>query len=268
MNIIEQALAKASAERQRHQTKEEKLPAPGPSGITSVDLETKKLDARLVAYRDQKSAIAEQYRSLRTKILQIKATRALNSLLIASATPAEGKSLTAVNLALTIAQGEEQTVLLIDADLRNGGVSGLLGIRTKRGLSEYLQGTEDLESCLVRLTKIDRLTILPAGSRPSNPAELLGSNKMAMLLRQVKHRDKNGIVLIDAPPVIPLTDASILAPSVDGVIFIIRAGRVRKDTVTRALSQFGNVEVLGVVINDVDSLGAGDYGDYYHYYAR
>jgi protein-tyrosine kinase len=213
---------------------------------------SRKSDPHLVVLSDPKSMIAEQYRNLRTRILHAKATRGFTTFLISSALPAEGKTLTAVNLAIAIAQGLEQTVLLVDADLRHLGVTHLLGLETEAGLSEYLQGTTDLAACFVRLT--DRLTILPAGSQPANPTELLGSEKMATLLREVKHRDGECIVLIDTLPVFPTTDASLLAPEVDGVIFVIQAGRTPRDTARRALAQLSSAEVLGLVINDVNPL--------------
>jgi protein-tyrosine kinase len=261
MSIIERALEKALAERQnRHAEVDDPHEV-----ITSHAIDANKLDPRLVSFSAPQSVVAEQYKSLRTKLLHAKTARGFTTFLISSPLPVEGKTLTAANLAITVAQGFEQSVLLIDADLRTHGISQVFGIRADVGLSQYLQGTADLSEVLLRLSEIDRLTILPAGSQPANPAELLGSEKMAMLLRDLKHRYADGIVLIDTPPVLPLTDANLLAPQVDGAIFVVRAGKTLKESAARALSQFKNTEVLGVVLNDVDHLSTSHYDNYYYY---
>ncbi len=171
------------------------------------------LDPHLVAALAPTSLAAEQYRSLRTRIKRAESGRALRTIAITSPNKGDGKSLTAANLALTMAQEFQQRVLLLDGDLRRPSVHQLFGLSEAPGLGDVLMNAAELDHALVLLPE-HHLTVLPAGLPPSNPAELLGSAAMRRVLDTLRTRFDR--ILIDMPPVAPLADLHILAPMADG----------------------------------------------------
>jgi capsular exopolysaccharide synthesis family protein len=216
---------------------------------------TATLDPRLVAAIAPQSLAAEQYRSLRTRIKRAEAGRPIRSILITSPEKGDGKSLTAANLALTMAQEFQQRVLLLDGDLRRPSVARLFGVSEGPGLSDVLMGAIDLDASLIHLAD-QHLTILPAGTPPHQPAELLGSASMRRVLDGLRTRFDR--ILIDMPPVAPLADVHVLAPLADGVLMIVRAGVTPKPAIERALSGIDVAKVLGLVLNDAgEARGAG-----------
>lgn len=214
------------------------------------------LDGRLVAAIAPQAAAAERYRLLRTRIKQAERGRAVRSIVITSPSKGDGKSLTAANLALTMAQEFHQRVLLVDGDLRRPAIARLFGIPEGPGLTEVLLGVADLESTLVRLPD-QHLTVLPAGAPPAQPAELLGSATMRRVLDSLGTRFDR--ILIDMPPVAPLADVHVMSPMIDGLLMIVRAGSTPKPAIERALTGLDMGKVLGLVLN-----AAGD-GDGYAY---
>ena len=218
-------------------------------------------DGQLVAAIAPQSTAAERYRLLRTRIKQAERGRTLRSLIITSPSKGDGKSLTAANLALTMAQEFHQRVLLLDADLRRPSVARMFGLPEGPGLTEVLMGVADLESALVRLED-QHLTLLPAGSPVAQPAELLGSASMRRVLDTLsKTYDR---ILIDMPPVAPLADVHVLSPSADGLLMIVRAGSTPKPAIERALAGLDVSKVLGLVLNGTgDPIPDGyEYGGY------
>jgi capsular exopolysaccharide synthesis family protein len=216
------------------------------------------LDLRLVAGHAPQSLAAEQYRSLRTRLKSAESGRALRTIVITSPNKGDGKSLTAANLALTMAQEFQQRVLLLDADLRRPSIHRLFGIAETPGLSEVLMGGADVEDALVTL-RDHRLTILPSGEVPVHPAELLGSAAMRRVLDTLRSRFDR--ILIDMPPVAPLADVAIASSMADGVLMIVRAGVTPKPAIERALSGLDMSKVLGLVLNDAgDTAGRYGYG--------
>jgi capsular exopolysaccharide synthesis family protein len=205
------------------------------------------LDPHLVAALAPHSLAAEQYRSLRTRIKRAENGRAVRAIIVTSPAKGDGKSLTAANLALTMAQEYQQRVLLLDADLRRPTVHRLLAINDGPGLSDVLTGAVDVNQALVSLPG-HHLTVLPAGTPPNHPAELLGSAAMRRLLDTLRTRFDR--ILIDMPPVAPLADLHILAPMADGVLMIVRAGVTPKPAIERALSGLDMSKVLGLVLNE------------------
>src|SRR5262249_10201429 len=167
-------------------------------------------------------------------------------LLVTSACAGDGKSLTAVNLALTMAQDEEQRIVIADANLRSPQVHRLLGIPPAPGLSDVLSGSVTLEDALVTFEE-QQLTILPAGSPTGRPAELLGTLVMRRVLDTL--RSKFDRVVIDAPAAVPLADVGILMPLVDSVALIVRAGVTPKPAIQSALDAVHRDKLLGVVLN-------------------
>jgi capsular exopolysaccharide synthesis family protein len=205
------------------------------------------LDAHLVAALAPTSLAAEQYRSLRTRIKRAESGRALRAIAITSPNKGDGKSLTAANLALTMAQEFQQRVLLIDCDLRRPSVHQLFGLTAGPGLADVLMNVAELDQALVSLPE-HHLTILPAGMPPSNPAELLGSAAMRRVLDTLRTRFDR--ILIDVPPVAPLADLHVLTPVVDGLLMIVRAGVTPKPAIERALAGLDQSKVLGLVLNE------------------
>jgi capsular exopolysaccharide synthesis family protein len=214
------------------------------------------LDPRLVAASAPQSLAAEQYRSLRTRISRAEHGRVLRALIITSPNKGDGKSLTAANLALTMAQEFNQRVLLLDADMRRPSLHRLFGIADTPGLSDVLMGGAALEEALVTIED-HRLTVLPSGMIPSHPAELLGSLPMRRLLETLRSRFDR--IIIDMPPVSPLADVAIASSMADGVLMIVRAGVTPKPAIENALSGIESSKVLGLVLNDAGE-AAGKYG--------
>jgi capsular exopolysaccharide synthesis family protein len=205
------------------------------------------LDHHLVAALAPQSLPAEQYRSLRTRIKLAEHGRGVRTLAVTSPAKGDGKSLTAANLALTMAQEYQQRVLLLDGDLRRPAVHQLFGIANTPGLADVLMGTADLNQALVALPEY-HVTILPAGAPPGHPAELLGSSAMRRVFDALRTRFDR--ILIDLPPVAPLADVHIVAPMVDGVLMIVRAGVTPKPAIEQALSGLDASKVLGLVLNE------------------
>ncbi len=227
---------------------------------TSVTTAT--LDPHLVAALAPQSLAAEQYRSLRTRIKRAENGRALRTIVITSPNKGDGKSLTAANLALTMAQEFQQRVLLIDGDLRRPAVHTLFGIPEGPGLTDVLMGGAELNQALVNVEN-HHLTLLPAGAIPSHPAELLGSASMRRVLDTLRTRFDR--ILIDMPPVAPLADLHIVAPMADGLLMIIRAGVTPRPAIERALAGLDTAKVLGLVLNEsggnvADTTTYHDYG--------
>jgi capsular exopolysaccharide synthesis family protein len=216
------------------------------------------LDQHLVAALAPHSLAAEQYRSLRTRIKRAESGRSIRAIAITSPAKGDGKSLTAANLALTMAQEFQERVLLLDADMRRPSVHQLFGISDTPGLSDVLMGAAELNQVMVSLPEY-HMTLLPAGVPPSHPAELLGSAAMRRILDTLRTRFDR--ILIDLPPVAPLADVHILSPMVDGVLMIVRAGITPKPAIEQALSGLDGSKVLGLVLNET----GGDSGTRYGY---
>ena len=205
------------------------------------------LDRHLVAALAPQSLAAEQYRSLRTRIKRAENGRAVRAIVVTSPNKGDGKSLTAANLAITMAQEFQQRVLLMDADLRRPSVHRLFGVPEGPGLVDVLKGAVELSQAMVELPD-HHLTLLPAGSTAMHPGELLGSAMMRRVLDTLRTRFDR--VLIDMPPVAPLADLHIVAPMVDGVLMIVRAGVTPKPAIEGALSGLDITKVLGLVLNE------------------
>jgi len=217
------------------------------------------LDPRLVAALAPHSLAAEQYRSLRTRIKHAEQGRAVRAIVITSPAKGDGKSLTAANLALTMAQEFQERVLLVDGDLRRPSIHHLFGLDDGPGLADVLMGAADLDQVLVTLPE-HHLTILPAGAPPGHPAELLGSATMRRVLDTLRGRFDR--ILMDMPPVAPLADLQIVAPMADGLLMIVRAGVTLKPAIERALAGLDLSKVLGLVLNETGGQTEEDYEGY------
>jgi capsular exopolysaccharide synthesis family protein len=220
----------------------------------------------LVAQHLPKSQMSEAFRALRTALLLSQADHPPQVILVTSALPREGKTTAAANLAVTLAQLGDRT-LLIDADLRKPGVGRLLNMTDGKyaGLSSYLAGVSSLELVTVPHPAIPNLVAIPTGPLPPNPADLLSSHKLADALRELRSQYK--FIVIDSPPIMAATDAVILSVQADGVLLVVRSGETPKEAFTRARDLLASVKchLLGVVLNAVDS-SAPDYYYSYRYY--
>jgi capsular exopolysaccharide synthesis family protein len=221
--------------------------------------------AQLISDMDPKSPVVEAYRTLRTNLRYASAGSELRSVLVTSPGPGEGKSTTTANLACVIAQSGKR-VIAVSADLRKPTLRRYFGMQDNgRGLSNILIGEATLDDCLIP-TAEKNLMVLTAGPKPPNPAELLDTERMRALVQELEERAD--MVLFDAPPVIAVTDALIVAPLVDGVLMVINVGTVPRELAKRSKEQFEAVgaRLLGVVLNRVDARGG--YGYYYYYYEQ
>jgi len=220
----------------------------------------------LVAQHLPKSQMAEAFRALRTSILLSRAEHPPQVILVTSALPREGKTTAAANLAVTLAQLGDSTVL-VDADLRKPGIGRLLNLGTGKyaGLSSYLAGVSSLDLVSVPHPAIPNLVAIPTGPLPPNPADLLSSHKLADAI--VELRAKFKFIVIDSPPIMAATDAVILSVHADGVLLVVRSGETPKVAFTRTRDLLTSVKsrILGVVLNAVDP-SAPDYYYSYRYY--
>ncbi len=220
----------------------------------------------LVAQHLPKSQMSEAFRALRTALLLSQAGHPPQVILVTSALPREGKTTAAANLAVTLAQLGDRT-LLIDADLRKPGVGRLLNLNGNKyaGLSSYLAGVSSLDLVTVQHPAIPNLSAIPTGPLPPNPADLLSSHRFADAITELRTKFK--FIVIDTPPVMAATDAVILSVKADGVVMVVRSGETPKEAFsrTRDLLMSVNCRLLGVVLNAVDS-SAPDYYYSYRYY--
>ncbi|HWJ21043.1 MAG TPA: polysaccharide biosynthesis tyrosine autokinase, partial [Gemmatimonadaceae bacterium] len=219
---------------------------------------------RLATHADPRSPVAEAYRSLRTNLAFARTSHALQTLVVASPGPGDGKSTTAANLAITFAQQGQRT-LLIDADLRRAVLDKTFDLQRQPGLTDVIIGVATVASA-VHATKVPNLFVLPSGQFPPNPSELLGSPAMREVLREAK--EQFDVVLFDSPPLLAVTDAAVLSTLVDGTILVVRTASTAREAVRRAVGQLRAVHgrLLGAVLNDADMRGGAYYGGYGYYY--
>ena len=218
----------------------------------------------LVTQNDPKNPAAEAYRVIRTNIQFAQAGKELQTIVLTSCTPNEGKTTTIANLAVVLTQAGK-SVLLMDCDMRNPTVHKSFNLSNKVGLSSCISmGTAVADA--VQATGIEGLDALTAGVIPPNPSELLGSERMKNILQRAK--EKYDYVLIDAPPVLPVTDTLVLSRLVDGLIMVIDSGEIKVEMAREVKNQLvhAGANILGVVLNKVRSEHHGyGYGYYYYY---
>ena len=255
MGKLESALEKAMGMRSEAQSTEshneelkDDTTFSAPPRLDPAEIDESAISEYLVTMKNPLSYISEEFRKLCTRIFSVTEKNEHNTLLITSSASGEGKSLTSANLATVIASKIDHTVLLVDCDLRNPTMHKYFGLSPEVGLVDYLKGDIKLEDALIN-TGIGKMTLLPAGIPPDNPAELLSSNKMQQLIRDIKDRYKNRYIIIDSTPVLTTAESLTIAAQVDGVIFVVRERMVPKKDVTHALSLLKGANLLGVVLN-------------------
>lgn len=220
----------------------------------------------LVTQVRPQSQMAESYRALRTSLLLSNLGAPPKVIMVTSALPQEGKTTTSINTAVVLAQ-KGVRVLLIDADLRRPSIHKTLGMGPRSGLSNVLTGSITLEQAITRTSILPNLFILPAGTPPPNPAELLASANMKEVLAQLGEQYDH--IVLDTPPSLSVTDAVVLSPRADAVVLVIRSGKTTKQALRRARDILAhvNAKVVGVLLNAVD-LTSPDYYYYYEYQGK
>ncbi len=222
--------------------------APEESQTTVVVPLSISANSKLVAALAPKSAAAGQYRLLKSKLYEIRETKELKTILITSASSGEGKTLTAANLALTLAQDIDQNVLLVDADFRKPSVHKLLGLSSQEGLSDWVK--DNLPTGRVVLnTEVRNFFVTPAGGITQSPTELLNSERLAEFLAETA--TKFDWVIVDSPSFVPVTDVEVLSSTVDGILIVVRDGKQPSDLFSQNIERFKERNVLGLVLNGV-----------------
>ncbi len=223
-----------------------------------------RVSKNLISILDPKAPATEAYRALRTNLHYSSVDTEVKAIVITSAGPAEGKSTTAANLAICMAQ-EGKKVLLIDADLRKPKLHKYFLMPNNYGITENIIEEMPLFETLKEVDEIPNLFLLFSGVIPPNPSEILSSKKMKELIEKL--REKFDMLIIDAPPVAQLTDAAIIGTYVDGVVLVIAAGETNIEMAKKAAKSLQNVgaKILGSVLTKIDKKNSGGYYDYKYY---
>jgi protein-tyrosine kinase len=255
----------AAAERYSGASAKETVAAPS-ADVWGTGADIKVDNPYLVTINRPDLPVTEEYRKLKSMVVKL-TTRGgfLNALTVTSSLSAEGKSITALNLAVSLAQEYDHTVLLVDADLRKPSLHEMLGIEAPVGLVDCLTKGLDVGEALIK-TGLGRLSLLPAGERIGNPVELLLSRKLKQLIREVKHRYSDRYVIIDTPPLLPFAEVHSLCAVSDGVILVVREGHTPVGDIQESLDMLKDTHVLGVVFNAAEPSPMENH--YRHYYYR
>jgi len=254
MSKMHKALEKAQRERRAtvKSIKTEKGPI-----VSKGSIKEKPAD-RSMYLSGPNALAAEEFRKLRTMIFQTSTSKPMQTVLVTSAVAGEGKSTVASNLALAISHGVREHALLVDCDLRNTHNTPLIKRNIPSGLSDYLMGKLNPINLIVR-TGTPKLSVLPSGSIASNPAELVGSEKMRNLVKTLKSQYANRYIIIDSPPIMLTTEPIILSEMVDGVIVVVLAGKTPREVVQKALNSIHREKIFGIVLNQMKAKTS-----YYH----
>ncbi len=215
----------------------------------------------------QRSQLADEFRIVKRPIVRnalgSAKVRHGNLVMVASALPGEGKTFTAINLAMSIAMELDTTVALVDGDVAHPDLPNILGVRNSPGLLELLTRDDlDIDDVLVR-TNIDNLSIMPAGAQQQRATELLASEQMAVVLRELSARYPDRIVVFDSPPLLPTTEARVLASHMGQIVMVVAADSTKQHTVNLALEAIERCEVVLMLLNKADKTDVGSYYGYY-----
>jgi len=278
-NLIEESIrrAESSFEQPRRRPARMQMEDDGPATVIGsqhgdVDIDRLRLMGA-VTPDSGRSKIAEEYRLIKRPLLAnafghggVERVHNGNLIMVTSSLPGEGKTFSAISLAISMATELEHTVLLIDADVSKSSVMRYLGLKAKRGLIDVLQDPDLPLSDVLIKTNIAKLTVLPAGDSISHATELLASSAMKHFVRDIASRYPDRIVIFDSPPLLSTSEASVLATYMGQIVFVVEAERTPQDAITDALAHLVDCEHVGLVLNKFASGGsAGDYGYGYGY---
>lgn len=250
MGKITEALRKAAEERLERIDKISRIREHKELIIKKIG--DSRVDPCVVTYFDPKAMITEQYKILRTNVFSNTARRPLKTLAVTSSVHSEGKTVTALNLAMVIAQSTQKpNVLLIDTDMRRGRVAKYLGVDQKIGLTEILMDKADPSEALFHLD-MENLAFIACGAVAENPVELLGSERMKQFLADMKAQFD--YILLDTPPIISVTDSGLVGVLADGILMVIQAGRTQRGIVRRAteLLEQSHSKIIGHVLTNIE----------------
>lgn len=223
----------------------------GPRGERLPDIltgDTGRWDERIRISTDSSSPLAESFRRLRSKIVHPEGDAPLRTILVTSVGPEEGKGFVCANLGVALAQGLEHHALIVDCDLRRPSMAENFGLPNEVGLVDYLRDKVSITH-LIRKTGLAKLSVIPSGRPPQNPAELLDSKAMTQLIDEVKTRYDDRFIIFDSPPNIVASETMILAQKVDGVVLVVRWGRAGRQQVKDLVEMIGKEKIVGIVFN-------------------
>ncbi len=267
MSRIEDALKKAAAQRKEAAPsllQTEKIGEPlirpeilrvvkkGISALLAVD-PLKIEHPMLATVTNDKTALVEEFNKLRSTLIALTSgDQFRNTIMVTSTVSEEGKSMMALNLAISMAKEQDHTVLLVDTDLRRPSVHKYLGLPLGKGLVHCLRDNLPLEEVLIK-TGLGKLVVLPAGDAINDPVDLLASQQMKQVVKELKERYPERYVIFDTPPAMPFADAGVLAGIVDAILFVVREGKAELEDVKKTLKEFKPDALLGVIYNDAHS---------------
>ncbi len=289
MGFIDKALSKATAERDKTAQpsaasgESQSLPSvtplplvmPSVKKISKIDYTVSKtlpveidtLVENRLTVGEANPAVLESYKLLRTQILQKTLAERKNTLMVTSPLPSEGKTVTAINLAISLSQEVAHTVLMVDTDLRLPSVHRYFGWPDLPGLTDYLEEQATIPELLVHPQGLDRLVILPAGKPTPAAAELIRSPRMAELVHELKHFYSDRYIIFDLPPMLSYADALAFAPLVDGIIVVVEARKTPREDLVRCKELLAPHPVLGYIFNKAEYVSTKRYYQrYYHRY--
>ena len=228
------------------------------------------MDKNLITLLDPGSFESSHFKMLRTNLLFAEDMKPPATLLVTSAVPGEGKTFVSANLSVTFAQSINEHVLLLDCDVRRGMLHKVFGLGDNPGLSDHLSRAVPLEDLILK-TGVDKLSLLPRGRLPDNPAELLSSKRMEGLIKEIRDRYDDRYIIIDFPPPNLAPETAALARHVDGILVVIKYRGTPRDLISDLIETVGKEKIVGVVVNWVDIpstglYGYGKYGKYHKYY--
>jgi len=224
-------------------------------------------NVKLIAFLSGESHVQEEYKNFRAHLFNYIKPKGCRVIAVSSTTAGEGKSLTSANLALAISKGVHESVLLIDADMKRPTLHEVFQVDMSPGLSDYLDGSVGVQS-LFRKTNYDKLSIVTAGSSSSHSSELMDSEKMRLLLEDVRNRYEDRYVIVDLPPLLPVSDVLNIAKHVDGLLFVVSAGNVPQRMVKKAIEKYPEKNIIGVVFNNYKGMALEFPQMYRAYYKR
>ena len=261
MERIKQALEKARQERQIRQSGDA-VPAPaspgadnepaGASQTQTITVDERALRENRIVTGLEQGPFTEAYNLLRTQVLQRFKENNWNVLAVTSPGEGEGKTLTAINLAISIAREVDYTVLLVDANLRHPWMLEHLGLEHRKGLSDYLTDDAPISELLIKASRVDHLVVLPGGRPLVNSAEMLNSPKMAQMVKDMKSRYHSRIIIFDLPPVLSSADALAFSPYVDAALLVIEEGVTQKHELENAVELLSSTNIIGTVLNKAE----------------
>ena len=261
MERIKQALEKARQERQirqggdsvpfPHTSQAEAEPA-GTSQTQSITVDDNVLRENRIVTGLEPGPFTDACNLLRTQVLQRFKENNWNVLAVTSPGEGEGKTLTAINLAISIAREVDYTVLLVDANLRHPWMLEHLGLKHRKGLSDYLTDDAPITELLIKPSRVDHLVVLPGGRPLVNSAEMLNSPKMAQLVEDMKSRYHSRIIIFDLPPVLTSADALAFSPYVDAALLVVEEGITQKQDIEHAVELLSSTNIIGTVLNKAE----------------